>query len=50
MAAPVKETLAQVLAESTSVEPIRFATRVLAAMDKGNGICQVMLERVESTD
>lgn len=50
MVAPVKDTFAQVRAESTRVEPIRFATRVLAAMERGKGIWKVMLARVERTD
>jgi hypothetical protein len=42
----VLTTLALVLAASVSVAPIRFATRVEAAMEIGNGIWKVRAVRV----
>ena len=49
-AAPQKLTFAVVFAASTKVAPIRFAIRVLPAIDSGNGICHVMLEIVARMD
>ena len=42
-------TLAEVLAASTRLAPIRFATRVDAAMETGNGIWNVVDVRVTRT-
>ncbi len=43
-------TLAEVLAAVERVAPMRFAMRVLAAMEMGKGIWKVRLVRVPRTD
>lgn len=48
--APTIATLAEVRADSVRVAPIRFAIRVLAAMERGKGIWKVMAEMVPRTD
>lgn len=45
-----KETLADVLAAEERVAPMRFATRVDAAMEMGNGIWKVIAEMVLRID
>lgn len=48
--APTIATLAEVRAGSERVAPIRFAIRVLAAMETGKGIWKVMAVIVARTD
>lgn len=48
--APTIATFPEVRAAPDKVAPIRFAIRVLAAMETGKGIWKVMAEMVARTD
>ena len=48
--AATKATRPEILAAGASVAPMRFAIRVDAAMERGNGKLKVRLIKVERTD